>query len=518
MMKKGRWIPLCLGYCIILSMLIAGCDCSGVVAIDWRLSRNPDGGLQVNTERIPEKCTSGNKVSCQTGEKGVCADGESICVDGKWSKCKRVTDPSAEICDGLDNDCDGLIDEKLKRECPYPAPPSTKNVSHCRAATQVCENAVWGECVGESLPREEICNGKDDDCDGAVDEWLPIQRIGQITTYSYKGDPTHLFMVSVPSGYTFGWSELPARRVLMSRVRINGSRYGGDWIITPSPEYGNIHGLTWTGKKYIISWDTDRNAGGDAFMSVVSASGKRSSTPTLLAKGGRMVNPYVASSPTMLGAIWQDFLARRLYVQPFDHNLKPLSAPRFYPVSSAHSPYPGLAVLKNRLAVSWVTSQRKLWVAVIDKQGKEVHSQIIPNAGNIPANPYLASNQDGYLLVWVDSQTNRLLSLRLNTDGKPMKALNVLASFGAFTPILRTTSFGGVLAWVQNQTGNKGIAVARIDRDGKLLAKPSFQPLPGARDYIALAWTDLGKGTGRGAVAWIDFNNAVKVAPLGCQP
>jgi hypothetical protein len=159
-----------------------------------------------------------------------------------------------------------------------------------------------------------------------------------------------------------------------------------------------------------------------------------------------------------------------------------------------------------------------LWTAVVDRQGREVHADIIVGAGSAPTNPYLARNDKGFLLVWTDSASNQLFSVRLDLDGKPSKATNTLATFGSFTPILRATSFGAVVAWVQNRSGAKGVAIARLDQDGKLLAPPSFQPVPGVRDYIALAWTDLGKGTGRGAVAWIDTNNAVRVAPLGCQP
>lgn len=40
----------------------------------------------------------------------------------------------------------------------------------CKAGTQVCKNGFWGACLGEVNPAIEVCNNKDDDCDGQTDE------------------------------------------------------------------------------------------------------------------------------------------------------------------------------------------------------------------------------------------------------------------------------------------------------------------------------------------------------------
>jgi uncharacterized protein (TIGR03382 family) len=64
-----------------------------------------------------------------------------------------------ELCDGVDNDCDGQIDEDLVRDCS----------TSCGAGTETCSAGTWGECSAPaSTP--ETCDGEDNDCNGQVDD------------------------------------------------------------------------------------------------------------------------------------------------------------------------------------------------------------------------------------------------------------------------------------------------------------------------------------------------------------
>ncbi len=104
-------------------------------------------------------------------DRGECISGLRFCTNGLWGECIGYVGPKPEICDGLDNNCDGLTDENLTRRCET---EDTKGA--CRYGYEICINGVWSSCTG-SKPMEETCNGIDDDCDGLVDETCPNKII-----------------------------------------------------------------------------------------------------------------------------------------------------------------------------------------------------------------------------------------------------------------------------------------------------------------------------------------------------
>ncbi len=155
----------------------AGIDCDDTNArlntVTVELCDNRDNDCDGRADE--QVATDGD--SCDTGLLGVCQNGTLTCVRGT-NNCTPLQAAGTESCNGLDDDCDGETDEDtdggaLSAQC-YSGTAGTAGIGICQYGLRYCAGGTFDACDGEVLPATEVCNGLDDNCNGIVDDGFTI--------------------------------------------------------------------------------------------------------------------------------------------------------------------------------------------------------------------------------------------------------------------------------------------------------------------------------------------------------
>jgi hypothetical protein len=145
-------------------------DCNGIV--DDVLDVDAGGDL-IDAGPQVSRLLSEAPIQCMTSMPGLCAYGRrTTCPEGDAGgvgACLPLLSPIGlpEVCNGIDDNCDGIVDNDLNNLGRCLIPDVTLK-GECVKGYSVCTQGQL-TCEARYVPTTEVCNGLDDDCDGLVD-------------------------------------------------------------------------------------------------------------------------------------------------------------------------------------------------------------------------------------------------------------------------------------------------------------------------------------------------------------
>ncbi|MEE2959938.1 MAG: putative metal-binding motif-containing protein [Myxococcota bacterium] len=161
----------------------------GDVVLNYEIEETICDGLDNNCDGLVDNIAKANRPEVSAG--GVCVGQKMVCnsVAKAWEEpdyglAILTYEASETLCDGLDNNCDGLVDNLSQAADAYPA--ATKKVGVCSVVKRICGTdetgkKAWldpdyGDAVVNYEVVESICDGLDNDCDGLVDNIIKANR------------------------------------------------------------------------------------------------------------------------------------------------------------------------------------------------------------------------------------------------------------------------------------------------------------------------------------------------------
>jgi Putative metal-binding motif len=228
-------------------------DCDGNPTNGFDLMTDPTNcGMCGNACNLPnafEGCASGSCViaACQPGYHNNDGMASTGCEFGPCT-----IQSTQETCNGADDNCNGMIDDGIT----LPSPASfCRVIGECTGTTVACTGAGGLRCqysdpdiskdaMGNIVP-ETLCDGKDNDCDGAIDEGQP--NLGQACSTGGAGDcgATGTFQcnAAAPNGPAMCVTTQPAPG--MSAEVCDGRDNDCDGVIDDGAATGNLPGQEW---------------------------------------------------------------------------------------------------------------------------------------------------------------------------------------------------------------------------------------------------------------------------------
>jgi hypothetical protein len=410
----------------------------------------PCNGTEVCTES--GNCTAGappdQGTSCSTAQipNGTCSSG--VCT--------------SPVC--------GNAVVEQGEECDQPSTtPGTCTTACGTTGSRVCNACSWSNCA----PPADTCNGVDDDCDGVIDA-----IVTRVTTSTGVSTDPALVWNSSGYGLSWSDNRTGNYEIFFSRITAAGSEVGDDIQLTATGENSSTPSLVWTGTEYGVLWNDGPNNSSAVDFLRLGASGAALGTPLQVPTQLKAeVNSALVWTGAQYALAWTDTRNSGQW-DVYTATLSPLGTKssadnNITPVSNG-SGSPSIAWSGTGFGTAWHDNRDGNWeiyfarlnTAAATKLGAEVR---ITSNNQWSRTPWVVWSATDWGLAWTDNRDGNyeIYMSRVAAAGTKVGGDTRLTTQAADSnhPSVAWTGTDYGLVWADNRDGNYEIYFKRMPHD-----------------------------------------------------
>ena len=371
-----------------------------------------------------------------------------------------------ELCDGYDNNCNGIVDDGAFGYSSFGSPVRVTDDSFIDGGpTGLVYN---GSYFGLAFTGSTSSNNTYQGYFKGYDVWeTPVVSTTNLTQTSQDSFAGPLVWTGAVFGTAWEVHGDKSYDIRFNQVDVRGQKMGPDLVVSSNPGFSIQPSLLWNGVEYWLAWSDDN--GGDLFQVYgrrISADAQFSGarvTLTDLTSDAR--SPLLLRSPTSYLLFFYSAQSHAVCARLLGDDMTPMNTS--FCLSGTGANDFTAEWVGDRFVVAWSTKVAQpgptIWATAIDSQGNVIQpAQAITSGATFARSPSVLSLGDRFAMAWADDRvTYGHYGIRFSTFSATLSRLSdvqavVESDDDCIYPGLASGGVGLALVYRQRNEGQTG--------------------------------------------------------------